>query len=1054
MKKSILLSLAVCFFAAANAQKHCYTDEVQEKLEGKYPEIKLKEAQLKRQIDARIKGLDFTKLAKTTATFADKDTVYHVPIVFHVIHGYGPEYVSDNEIYQSVVDINKIYNALNADTVDIIPPYKGNIPGTGVKYNGKANIIFHLATIDPNGNPTHGITRKLSHLTSEGGDQAKYDIWAPDQYMNIWLIQRFDTFHNFAAAYAYKPATAAILPYYDGVISLSSYLNRDNTISHELGHTLTLSHPWGNNNNSGVACGDDGIDDTPPTKGHNPPNGPNGCTPENLYDTECVLKNTDFAKQNINAIKDKTITQNGIGIDFRVFDRVHIDRVSFYPTQNGVPFQIAFKRNGTTLSTYNGVTSTASHIFSAAQVGKTIIDSSAIADSINGQGISFLTYDSVKIDNVTFYPADSVARPYQIVLKQNGVVIDSLNGTTNAITSAQTANVNFYVPADSINAYSIEFSKNPNVRRDTANTNYIREIPGEIKITNDASSGYYNYFYKINIRFGNFLQQVPLNFVAASNDTNATYRMEFSVNPGIKVDTFAVGYTKFIPDVIQITNDQTSGYYNGLYNWQLRYGNYYKFYDSATAKAYFGITTSAPLYVDYPDTVNSQNVMDYTYCSKMFTYLQNLNMRASLEDPTANRNNLIALQNLKNTGVKDQAGNLVGRLDFSPTADFSIDNFTDKSFVCGNSLGNSTPPVNFINRSWNDTVISAQWTFSNGATQPASSNIPFVNGLKFATPGWVTATLTVQGNNTGTDSIVKERALYIADPNPVDPIGYFGEFDPTKDLDKYPMFNYYNNAHKWEYMNTIGYYDNTSIKYNNFDDRPYPQSAIGRPNADFDDFFTPGFDLQNLSNNFYLNFFSAGAFRTNQLNELNDELLISYTTDCGSSWTPLKTLTAADIGNNGTITYSYTPSYSGEWKGQSIKIPTNLRFAERVFFRFRFKVGGVNNFGTGNNFFLDRINISDFTASVNEIANTEKQIALAPNPTTSGTTVIIKTDKNRTADVRVTDITGKLIYQVNATLSGNVSSIEIPASAISVKGIYMVHVVTGSKSFAEKLVVY
>ena len=40
-------------------------------------------------------------------------------------------------------------------------------------------------------------------------------------------------------------------------------------MTHEIGHYLGLSHPWGSTNEPGMSCGDDGIPDTPVTRGSN-----------------------------------------------------------------------------------------------------------------------------------------------------------------------------------------------------------------------------------------------------------------------------------------------------------------------------------------------------------------------------------------------------------------------------------------------------------------------------------------------------------------------------------------------------------------------------------------------------------------------------------------------------------------------------------------------------------------------------------------------------------------------------------------------------------------
>ena len=61
---------------------------------------------------------------------------------------------------------------------------------------------------------------------------------------------------------------------------------------------------------------------------------------------------------------------------------------------------------------------------------------------------------------------------------------------------------------------------------------------------------------------------------------------------------------------------------------------------------------------------------------------------------------------------------------------------------------------------------------------------------------------------------------------------------------------------------------------------------------------------------------------------------------------------------------------------------------------------------------------------------------------------------NSTADVNVTDVTGKLVYHTSIVRKNTTTEIEIPAAAISVKGMYLVHVVTNGATETQKLVAY
>jgi hypothetical protein len=1049
VKKAILLlSAAACLATGVIAQvSPCGTDEMNQKLRAQHPEIAQYEAQMKADIEARINGMDLSKF-KTTGendpAFMDNDTII-VPLVYHVIHDYGGEYISDNTIFESVKEINRIYSRTQSDTATVIATFKNKIPGTNIKYIGKPNIKFVLATKDPQGNPTHGITRRLSYLTNLASDQSKLDYWPNSQYMNIWVINNFPTVaagQTQPAAYAYKPPTAAFLPWGDGPISLYNYVNGVNyTLAHELGHELNLDHTWGGTNQPEVDCGDDDVDDTPPTMGHNT------CGPTQLYDTRCTYKNQFVGKTSLNTNDDIVDNIAGVGISFKSLTKVNIDTVTFYPVLPNIPYQIVLKHNNTVMASYSGVTTNNKVDTSIGVMSpQTAL---FVSDQYTGLGIKFKVYDSVYLRNVTVYPEPlSVGLPFTIVLKKNGSIINTVTTVnTDTFGFGMTIPLNWAVQyTDTISEYSLEFSQNNGMRHDP----YIslfdnRNLPGVIRITSDTANGNYNYFYNLQVTGFNYPERAVVHFLVP-RDTNANaYKLEFAVNPGAKRD-LGSAIVNSVPDGIVFTKDTTNGRYNYFYDWKIR-TDYHKFYSKSVAYNLFGDSTRN--YIDYPDTTNTQNVMDYSYCSKMFTYLQGVRMRATLRSPVAGRSNLVSPQNLLQTGATAPWP------DLAPIADFSVNNV----FTCTNAAGNNGPSFLFVNRSWNDTVSSVNWTFSNGSTVPTATttgtagNVP---NVKFSTPGWVTITATAN-SNAGSNTVTKSNVVYIADDNVNNASGYMQEFSDTNENKRYPIFNYYNNFTKWEVVKNAGVWDNYSIRYKNLDTRSGASSFVGTPQGDKDDFFTPAFDMTQVpGNNLYLNFYTSGAFLTNNPLLMNDSLQIHYSTNCGSSWVRLKTLKKSEISNKGAINnMEYVPGGLWDWASQSIPM-NNLKSSNKVFFRFRYypSADPQNKMGIGNNFYLDRIHISPFTTDVATLEPKKAGIVLAPNPTTGSTFVMIKDANSNKAEVEVSDITGKIVYRTSANLNSNITSVEIPASYITVKGMYLVKVITGSVNQSEKLIVY
>ena len=195
---------------------------------------------------------------------------YTIPVVFHILHDYGVENITDAQVYDAMEVINREFNAADPDSVDIHPDFDTLI--------GNAHIEFKLAAIDPLGNCTNGIEHIYSHETFNGDAFAKIHQWNRAHYLNIWVVDVVGT--PGAAAYAMFPAATDGAGYWlDGIVSNHTYVGsigtsstfRESTLTHELGHWLGLQHTFGDSdliNNGPTICNDDGILDTPPTKGH------------------------------------------------------------------------------------------------------------------------------------------------------------------------------------------------------------------------------------------------------------------------------------------------------------------------------------------------------------------------------------------------------------------------------------------------------------------------------------------------------------------------------------------------------------------------------------------------------------------------------------------------------------------------------------------------------------------------------------------------------------------------------------------------------------------
>lgn len=198
--------------------------------------------------------------------------VITVPVVVHVIYINATQNISDQQIYSQITVLNQDYRRLNPDTT--------NTPTAFDSIAADIGIEFCLATLDPNGNPTNGITR----TSSTGGDFGAFfnpltedakttasggiDPWPTDEYLNIWVCNLFPGLLGYAQFPGGNPALDGVVITYTafgnmGTVTAPSTLGR--TASHECGHWFGLYHIWGDD--SDCTTGSDSIADTPNANG-------------------------------------------------------------------------------------------------------------------------------------------------------------------------------------------------------------------------------------------------------------------------------------------------------------------------------------------------------------------------------------------------------------------------------------------------------------------------------------------------------------------------------------------------------------------------------------------------------------------------------------------------------------------------------------------------------------------------------------------------------------------------------------------------------------------
>lgn len=274
MKNILLLFCTLLISSGIFAQEylHCGTDEMRISTLQKNPEIA-------KAIVERDKSLEiFTRrfITEKKGKDIDSDTaLYIIPVVFHIIHNYGTENISNNQIYSAIDILNKTFRKQRDDTSIISEVFK--------PLHADTRIEFRLAKKDPNGNCHSGINRIASTLSNIGDHRVKTLIqWEPSKYLNVYVVKNAAGL----AGHSIFPSDADTIPAWDGIVIAHNYVGSIGTsnltqsvaLAHECGHYLNLQHTWGGNNVPGyyyLPCADpqhdcnmdDMVEDTPPTIG-------------------------------------------------------------------------------------------------------------------------------------------------------------------------------------------------------------------------------------------------------------------------------------------------------------------------------------------------------------------------------------------------------------------------------------------------------------------------------------------------------------------------------------------------------------------------------------------------------------------------------------------------------------------------------------------------------------------------------------------------------------------------------------------------------------------
>jgi hypothetical protein len=492
-------------------------------------------------LEKRIKDNE-VKLQNWIKNNANKNlgSIISIPVVVHVVYNNSNENISDQQIQSQINILNEDFRRQNADAI--------NTPSAFLSVAADTEIEFCLATEDPNGNTSTGITRTSTSQSSfSTNDGVKYsssggvDAWNPLEYLNIWVCDLSGGllgYAQFPGGTVSSDGVVCDYAYFGNMGTATSPYDLGRTATHEVGHWLNLRHIWGDSN-----CGNDFCNDTPEHSGSNygcpsypstsncSGNGTSGDMFMNYMDytdDACMNIFTQDQKNrmiaSINNNRSGLLTSNGCSnADYGCTDQLAYNYSAVAIFNDG---SCCYDAGCTNITAINydasvcyddgscqqpilGCTNPSANNFDP--TANTTVAFGGALDNTFGSGGYFngdqhLVFDASKecvIKSATIDAESSSTILFEL-RNSNGVVIDDT--TLNVIAGQQQVILNFEVPIGNDMQLGVAAGalQNVGLYRNDENAIYPYDIASAISITNSSAGltgfpGYYYFYYNIEV---------------------------------------------------------------------------------------------------------------------------------------------------------------------------------------------------------------------------------------------------------------------------------------------------------------------------------------------------------------------------------------------------------------------------------------------------------------------------------------------------------------------------------------------------------------------------
>jgi hypothetical protein len=170
-------------------RRMCGASEAHARLCEEYPEFRVARGKIHAETELMVRtGAAFRRVRSGPIT---------IPVVVHVLYKIAAQNIAVAQVNSQIEALNRDYGAANADKSQTPAVWTGLVTAAGIR--------FELATKDPHGRPTQGITRtKTKNSAFTTHDEAKFansggaDSWPTDKFLNLWVCALGDGLLGYA----------------------------------------------------------------------------------------------------------------------------------------------------------------------------------------------------------------------------------------------------------------------------------------------------------------------------------------------------------------------------------------------------------------------------------------------------------------------------------------------------------------------------------------------------------------------------------------------------------------------------------------------------------------------------------------------------------------------------------------------------------------------------------------------------------------------------------------------------------------------------------------